>query len=245
MNRHHLLCCIATAWAHVACAASWPVLGLLDADEGTIELWVKFAFDPMARHKGYRGRGAAANVNWGDAAYSKDGLDIVFHTKEVGPPGQRHMECKARIEIRIGGLRRRPLQVDVGRDAKRDTWYHLAIAWRDGEISAYFNGQAKATGKGFRPALSSAGSIKLGSGPLTIDDFRISSVVRSPKEMGDHAGALEPDRFTLLLLSFDRSTAGKPIAPTHVALDPDRPQTATGRKRFVPGKFGKSAALGP
>jgi len=222
----------------------YPACGLIDADEGTIEVWVKLGFDAFETHRGYRGRGSFLHVDWADPSFPKDGLDFVVATKAVGPKEKIEMQCQGRVEIRIGGVRLRPLLINFTRQSARQ-WNHLAVVWQRGSVRALLNGHTVSLRDGFSPTIFAGAMARFGRGMYTIDDLRVSTVARDPDELSLRDIPLAPDLFTSLLLDFEpKMKARAELAPVAAALiQAASPQTISATHQLVRGRIGQGLWL--
>ncbi|MFW6060274.1 MAG: LamG-like jellyroll fold domain-containing protein [Phycisphaeraceae bacterium] len=233
--------------------ATWPLPGLLDADEGTIEMWVRLDFEPLAPHDGYHSHANPLRMSWADPSYPDDQSTWTLFSKHAGYRTSSGMQAGLRFAMRAGGESLfRPLYVNFEQDAERGQWHHLAVAWsrRAGEVVGYLNGRRSAA----RSITSDStlmifpdAMLALGEGRIAIDELRLSSVARPHGQLG-HDGALEPDSATLLLMRFDELPSND---TSELTLAPDWAATSAGRKtrplpdhvRVTEGRFGQALQL--
>ena len=234
----------------------FPASSLIDVDEGTFECWLKFAFEPLAMHKGYSGRGALFSIDYHDPAFPRDGMDFAIGTKFSGERTATGMMCLVRIGAIIeGGELKHPGLVGLGQTLKRNQWIHFAAVWKGcDDVQIYVNSEHRG-GRTFhgsfcRP-LNSGARLYFGNSPerpraslLAIDEVRISSIARKPEAFSMHGGKPQLDPWTLMVLDFDTvEAAGDGIIPTYAADMSIEPQPIPAVYRLVEGKYGKGLAF--
>ncbi|MDD5707680.1 MAG: hypothetical protein PHR35_17305 [Kiritimatiellae bacterium] len=234
-----------------------PALGIVDPDEGTIEFWIMFGFDPMEPHEGYRDRGPVLAVLGGDPAHPGDGFTIGIATQDMGRRTPSGRDCKARVGYTLGGDEvAHPMFASFGDRTEPHRWYHFAMAWRGRTIWCYVDGREVAqqdllTQRTLR--LWRNARLLLGGWPgctsrpdaLAIDELRISAVARRPDAV-TCATPARADAQTTLLIRFEGLRAAKRgIVPEFAATvwattEFTLPEPFT----FGAGRFGSGLFLG-
>lgn len=221
---------------------------LLDADQGTVEFWIRFHFDPD--NPGQRGsRGNPFYFDFGDAARPSDGFSLLVRNDSNRPTWMRGV-------ITVNGARLvNNVIVNFGNvEARGDGWYHYAFAWnrKEGRVWSWVNGRPAGAREmfgdnPFYPEIMADARLYIGSAPgesvlcdFTLAEFRVSSIQRAPEELGFHAeGPLEPDPFTLLLIDFQPEDDGRAIRPRAAATpQADRTYRLPAPYRVVESPFG-------
>lgn len=238
---------------------AWPVYGQFDADEGTIEFWIRFAFEPLEPGARYRGHGTVFHIGFGDPVFPADRLDGSLHTVEVGARSRSGMDLRWRSLIVAGGLDvMHPTVVSFGPQVRRDKWIHVAVTWsgRERVLKVYYNGKFAAereffSHREYAPAVGPDAVLLLGSSPdqapaprqFALAEVRLSAVARPPEQLGFADGPLTPDRHTLLLIDFAAATAAEPLRPTYAARADweTREVPLPAFVRRVPGPDGRTA----
>lgn len=222
----------------------YPALDNLDFREGTIECWVKFAFDPREYlpAKDYTGMLSLLQIGT-----ERGGLNVHFCAQagraeatwfcSIGPQPMLHGTY-------IGGAKTNLFNV----------WQHLALVWKGRDLKTYLDGKLTGGVEHLKYPYQIWGSfgmkpIVIGDqwnrhALMTIDEVRVSSVARNPEELGVNVGELKPDAFTTVLDPFesdytpDGKTATRPIAIFN-----GEGGLPSAHCRFVEGKFGKGLAF--
>jgi len=212
----------------------WPAKGNIRLEQGTIEAWVRPAFDPKVEvapddpSRGLFNR---------DFIWLQYGGNQVIYYWNIDDRGMRFV-----LRTPDGQY---PICFGARSDWKAGEWHHIAASWGDA-IRLYVDGQLVGEQKwsGLLPGDLSGGTIDLGLGPceFDVDDLCISDIAREPR---GHKGPLSPDEHTLLLESFDRRGPGTvgawTTAPEKALGGPGRASGAVG---LVRGRFGQAAAVG-
>jgi len=186
----------------------YPALGNIYLEEGTIEMWVIFEFDPQAEGGNYKNSLTMFHLSPG-------GRNLMWllwrHVREhAGPYATVRVEGKKYIPFWETNQSN-----EVVRSWKQGERHHVAYAWKGARSwwildGKRFEGSAeKQRRNNFPMSFGVASDTVLRIGDDTdqravIDDFRISSIVRADEDIGYHfPGQLKPDPFTLLLDTFD------------------------------------------
>jgi len=250
----------ALSW-HAAQAETLPLVGLIDTDQGTVEMWLRFDFDPLGQHeKSYHSYGVPLRLDWADPAYPEDALSVGLFSRHVAHRSRSGMAFNLVTQLAVGGQRMvRNLYIRFSQDVQRGQWHHYALTWsrRHRRVRQYHNGRLVSEWQGFMAhhfhperfdqwCLFDAATFRLHYGRVVIDDIRLSFVERSPDQLGAH-GALKPDQRTGLLLNFeqpenasDTPTIWPSYAATHAAR---QPIPVANDHRLTRGRFGFGLAL--
>jgi hypothetical protein len=223
---------------------TYPALDNIDFREGTIECWVKFAFDPRQYlpSKDYLSMVSLWNVGT-----PRGGMNVSFMVQA----GQSNatwfcsMGPKPRIHGTFIGT---PSSDLLGR------WQHVALVWKNRETMAYLDGKLSGRVEHLVPPYQIWGRLDMKPvffgdqwgryALIALDDVRVSRIARAPEELGFAVGELKPDPYTTVLDPFEDDFVpdGKRETTPRVILN------GTGglpspQCRFVPGKFGKGLAF--
>lgn len=194
---------------------TYPALGNIRMNEGTIEAWVTICFDPYQK----------TGLDWYspsvllDVVASPDaGLDFGWGITPNKKPWDSRDLGKGLYSQIWGGFRVKGRSfITVGSPPniwRTNQTFHFAFSWKDRETWLYIDG--KLVQHAEHPdspdtEVTRQGAICLGSHfsgretRIVLSEFRISSVARRPEELGFH-GVLKPDPYTLLLDHFDKVT---------------------------------------
>jgi hypothetical protein len=160
----------------------YPAQGKINPDAGTIELWLKWLWEPGVAPRAaifimQTDAGSYLRVNTvtggklGMAYSVGTGDDLNWHRVEIQPPTWQPGE-----------------------------WHHVAGTWGEGIIRLYIDGKLVAEDEGIAPLEGAITNFTLGRGPLVIDELHISAVARSADEIMTSALA-EPDQITTTYLT--------------------------------------------
>lgn len=214
-----------------AAAITYPVTGNLRAEEGTIELWMRLEAEPDAKVPGCHyfpilavyGKGkegqpnpARATLNYQNI-WKPDWFHFFFMSsgKQLGQVSNNPYVTTVEETQTASKLDRTNAPYPRTPRLKKGEWHYLALTWSGDplQVSLYLDGRQV-----ILPATLSAGNPweDLEGGTfciesytshdnLTLDDLRISSVVRSEEEIkaAFAAGGLKADKYTLLLDRFE------------------------------------------
>lgn len=233
-----------------------PGQGLFDFTEGTVEAWVQLDFDPRGwREDGgvwqWRGRWFTFEVpetetDLGALMVSEFGL------KNHGRLGRIEPGCNWRTAFVVDGQKVPHPLLPVCTELEPGQWHHFAVTWHDGRlVRAYIDGElaqemqfpyaiARPVPAGSRIIIGHPGGV--GFNRPVVDEVRISSVARSPEELGAHRVPLEPDPHTLLLLDFEEAVGGM-VRPAVMVRADGPAEFAIEGGRIVEGKAGRGLAL--
>jgi hypothetical protein len=238
-------------------AASFPAKGLIDLNEGTIEYWIKFDFDPQEQHDNWRGRASVFWLDLGDKAFPDDGWSATIGTRSLTAQPSDGMAAMTRFAITLEGKKFPHPAFSMFPPGKAKEWHHFALTWSGGRAAqAFVDGKPSDRNEyhdSFIRSLGAAARVGIGHdprskyipnhNPIALDDFRISAVTRKPEELGFSVGALKPDRQTLLLLDFEHGD--DKIVPAHSAAEPTPTPVLPKKWKYVDGKFGRALSLDP
>jgi hypothetical protein len=214
-----------------------PARGLLDLQEGTVEAWVLFQFDPAQREEGVW-RPMGSWFTWEIPTADNDlgaGMMVSYGLRNGGTHGKVEPACNMRVGFAVDGQEvPHPVFADCTK-LGQNQWHHFAATWRDGKfLRVYVDGKLAAE-RDFpwsivRDIPPSArlviGHTGYGRSWLAIDEVRVSSIARRPEDLGCHHVPLAPDPFTTLLENFE-----------------DAPEKKIVGGKLVEGKTGKGFAL--
>jgi hypothetical protein len=187
-----------------------PTAGLGD-DEGTIEFWMSPQFDLRE-----------ARDFTGIATMQSEPFAAGFKTSLLVSYSQQRQ-----IVVQINADQEEPL-TSQSLNWKAGEWHHLAVSWGREGTRLYVDGRMTARNRRGDPPGLIAPDIVLGNHTWTllsgrvsntaIDEFRLSSIQRSDRDIETSARAtspLQPDSQTLVLEHFD----GTPAPPLMLAED--------------------------
>jgi len=233
-------------------------------DEGTVECWVRLAFEPeilWQRRSGTRITGgsripegvggtvqngvlqvrAATILTLSDKVHSSLGLEWVA-LQDMQAPLKPYNGPWALIDRGSGATQILP-PLGTCVTATKDKWHHIALVWRGIHVELYFDGSVIAahtlgapwTGK---TAAMREMSLTLGPGLISVDEVRISRVAHKPGELGYFsAKPLESDKTAVILEDFDKAAVVDGKIRTATGF------TASEGCSLVDGKWGKAIAL--
>jgi len=235
-----------------------PACNLMDLEEGTIEAWVRFEFEPAHSSdlrwrgiaslafieipKGDGERGSFLHVGWGQTSATRHGKT------------RRQTLCRVAF-VKEGKQVPHPATVDVTAIGKGQ-WHHVAVTWSQGRhVRVYLDGKDAGGRELAWPAtcdVSSSARLVIGwpryihDNAITVDEIRISSVARKPGDLGVHGVPLEPDPFTLLLENFEQVTEAEGERTTKpYRIDGDATPLPIVGGAVVQGKHGRGYAFNP
>jgi hypothetical protein len=219
---------------------TYPALNHLDFREGTIEFWLKLAFDPADYLSGGRFTGLlrvlhlAGEDGGGQLRYFAQGDSLRWSVSKTSPLTPIGPAVRA---------------LTPGR------WYHLALMWQGREMALYLDGERIAGREQVVPLhqvfgrLDRTQTLNFGDPAgrqalMVIDDLRISRVAREPRELGFFVGEHRPDIYTAVLDPFEEDF----VPDGETTTQPRVTWTGSGglpsrECRFVPGKFGRGLAF--
>ncbi|HUS80400.1 MAG TPA: LamG-like jellyroll fold domain-containing protein [Armatimonadota bacterium] len=254
---------VATA---AACASAGritlPARELFDFEEGTVEAWVMFEFDPAGWQEDqgvyqWRGRwftftAPQTNTDLGAEVVVEYGL------KNHGRLGRIEPGCNFRVAFYVDGEKVPHPVLPACTKFERGTWHHFAVTWAEGRIvRAYLDGklaQEMVFPHSVVRDVPAAAQVIIGHPDdprwnlLALDDLRISSIARQPEELGSQAAPPQPDPYTLLLDGFEHvaDRDGHMISTPAVLADAALPgeYELTGG-RMIEGHSGSAWALTP
>lgn len=241
-----------------------PARGLFSMRDGTVEAWVRFNFDPSERVEGYTLRGQLFTFQIPKAENDLGAeMSISFSSNRSGYATEKDRSLTfLRAGFVVDGKQvPHPLLVECP-PWKRNEWHHFALTWKEGRrMTVYFDGKvAVARSEAARMEfpysterdVPAAARFILGSiydahhNAVVADEVRISSVARTPEQMGVHQTPLQSDPFTLLLLDFDtmqaRPDGSFTVRPSVIASGPGEEYVLT-KGGQVPGKAGSALAF--
>lgn len=223
---------------------TYPALDNLNFREGTIECWVKFAFDPNDYLPAKNYVGMLSFLQLGTA---RGGFNVHF----CAQAGKKEATwfCSIGPEPILHGT-----YIHGAKTNLFGVWQHLALIWKGRDFKTYLGGKIAGEVEHLEYPYQIWGSfgmkpIFLGDqwnqyALMVIDDLRVSNVARKPEELGVNVGELKPDSFTTLLDPFE----GEFIPDGKVETKPVVIFNGTGglpsaQCRFVEGKFGKGLSF--
>jgi len=249
--------CHGTAWARFG-TIEVPAGAIMDLEEGTIEAWVRFDFDP-AHKSDLRWRGIASLALLEIPKTDRDpggSLHIGWGTETT----TRHKRTTRRTTCRVAFVKNGKQvphpALAVATSMGKGKWRHVAVTWKAGRyVRIYLNGkEAGRRDLAWSAARDVPSTARLVIGypryihdnAITVDEIRVSSIARKPEDFGFHHAPLKPDPFTLFLENFEQVTKEKGRIETKpFRIDADgRPLDIKGGA-VVPGKFGHAYSFHP
>lgn len=189
----------------VIAGISYPALGNIRLERGTIEMWVIPQFDPQSVAESVRERSSY----WGSSFFQLqrsegDFLQLMWRVNRNGSSGPYGRNRSEGMDFLV--------LWHVTEDWKQGEARHIAYCWEPGRNWWIIDGQQKVERKqALKHTMMLSESLDLLVGDprqqqqIVIDDLRISSVPRAPHEVGYHnPGNLKVDAWTLLLDTFDQ-----------------------------------------
>lgn len=214
-----------------------PAAGLANMEQGTLEFWLKSA----ATVDNPKGWGQIVVLDYGTDKPSSMALSMMPMNGKVN----------MRIGFQIDGQELKwPFYVEVPGFAPKK-WVHVAVTWTGGNnVSVYFDGKVVMPNVGvegsFNKPLTPKATLSLGlpyPTRMAIDDLRISSVARTPEQLGFAVIPLKADDKTLFLLNFENMPEGQ-IVPAFAATEAAKaPVPMLPHQRLMTGRDGKSLAF--
>lgn len=223
---------------------TYPALDNIDFREGTVECWVKFAFNPLdyLPAKDY-----LSMLSFWNVGTSRGGMSVAFMV-QAGTSNATWF-CSMGPKPRIHGT-----FIGTPTSDLFGKWQHLALVWKNRETVAYLDGKQQGKVEHLLPPYQIWGS--LDGKPIffgdqwnryaliVMDDLRISRIARKPEELGFKVGGLKPDPFTTVLDPFEGDFVpdGKLETKPRV-ISNGNGGLPSAQCRFVAGKFGKGLAF--
>ena len=219
---------------------TYPALNNLDLREGTIEFWLKLAFDPADYLPGGRYTGL---------------LGVVHLAGEDGGGGLLYFAQGDSLRWSVSMTS--PLQPagPTDRIMVPDRWYHVALVWQGREMVFYLDGERASGRHQIVPLhqvfgrLARTQTLRFGDprgqqALMVIDDLRISRVARQPEELGFFIGEHTPDIYTSVLDPFEDAFVPDGETTTQPTVIWAGPGGLPSREcRFVPGKYGRGLSF--
>ena len=193
----------------------YPAQSIFSLEEGTIERWIKFEFDPgQTTEKQWLPKGAFFQFEIPEEKGDKGAIfSITVALRNVGKYSKTGSACSFRIGLSIEG-KEVPYPVFVDCTDWQNFWHHIAVSWKNGkELYVYIDG--KKTGEMKFPYsiirdIPKKAKIIIGTpnpwyypNLLVVDEIRISSIARNPDDLGFYKFPLLPDPYTLFLENFE------------------------------------------
>ncbi len=188
---------------------TYSLPALAEVTEGTIEFWVQPQVDlesrlPSSSH--YKGL-----LNIMTLLAPRGRVELRWYTGANYAPS-------AGLSVRVASEQGESSVLMAGEWTPAvGEWQHIAITWEHEAVAVFVNGELVReswVGAPLPELLGDLGKARLligdylrRRGEMAIDDLRISSIVRSPEELGFH-GELVADEATLLLDNFESLPAG-------------------------------------
>lgn len=223
---------------------TYPALDNLDFREGTIECWVKFAFNPLdyLPSKEY-----LSMLSFWNVGNPRGGMNVAFFTN-TGMTNATWF-CSMGPKPLIHGT-----YIGTPSSDLFGKWQHLALVWKARETLAYLDGKLTGKVEHIQPPYQVWGTLDVKPiffgcqwnryALITIDDLRISRIARTEKELGWAMGELKPDPYTTVLDAFEGDFVpdGK-LETKPVVIANGNGGLPSSPCRFVPGKFGRGLAF--
>ncbi len=163
----------------------------INLSAGTIEFWLLWTEEMTGDEKlsifGMRTPEANNYVNFNKIAPERLGMPV-----KQGPPEDDEWTWQ-RVDVDPTGW-------------ETPSWHHFAGVWEGGVTKLYVDGELVDTAEGGAGFVEEPEEFSFGSGPLTVDEVRISSKARAPEEIAALANA-EPGVETTMYLTDLEPTA--------------------------------------
>ncbi len=234
---------------------TYPALGNIELNEGTVEAWITLCFDPNASTT----RKWWLRALFFDSCFSgKDSFKVSWAIEAGKKGGKKIVNSGIKVSLAFKGIFLYPMGYVIKKKElwKENTCFHYAVTWKGKRMKLFINGkQVNEVKQSFamNPDILASSKLFIGgrysnAGRFIVDEFRISSVAREPRELGFYSkGPLKPDAYTLLLDNFDhlkkRPGGGWISTPQVTADDGGRQAVIAPSCRVVPGKYGNGIAL--
>ena len=242
----------AAAMLVLACAIGWaetgtliyPTAGNLDMREGTLEMWVSVPFDVqdhLPSDETYNGLLAITRIN---GEHGK--MSLGYCAGAMMRPGAGLFASLGSDIVELHPL-------SAGQFTPRPgAWHHLAVTWSGQRLRYYVDGELRSELLTLAPLAQAFGAViqpllvgdKWGvNGQMAIDELRLSTVERTPDELGWN-GQLAVDPYTRILDRFETLARldGRLLTEPDVMFLGDG-GAATAQCRLVDGRFGRALAL--
>ncbi|MGI5819419.1 MAG: LamG-like jellyroll fold domain-containing protein, partial [Armatimonadota bacterium] len=159
---------------------AYPVEGLIEVEQGTIELWMQRWWDADEEVRSVLAGWRTPANNYVRINFVNAGrLGVAMNG---GPEGATVWQ---RVDFD-------PTQWAAG------SWHHVAAAWEGGAVRLYIDGERVGQVNNNSPMIEAPSRLEIGRGPVVIDDLRISSVARTDEEMLHAFTGRAPGEVTLL-----------------------------------------------
>lgn len=197
----------------------------INLSAGTFEFWLLWT-EEMANAEGSLGimtmttPEAGNYLNFNMIATGRLGMPV-----KQGPPGEGEWTWK-RVDID-------PSVWEV------PSWHHLAGVWEGGAIALYVDGELVGTEEGGAGFVELPNEFSFGRGPLTIDEVRISSKVRTAEEIAAVANAQPGEQTTVYLTDLEpaamQQAVGEVGIDTYLAIDEREMPLVIGQTAYARG----------
>jgi len=223
---------------------TYPSLDNLDFREGTIECWVKFAFNPLEY---LPAKDYLCMLSLWNVGTPRGGMSVAYIVTE----GQSKASwfCSMGPKPRMHGT-----YIATPTSDLFGKWQHIALAWKSRETMAYLDGKLVGKVEHLVSPYQVWGNLDVKPiffgdqwnrySLIVLDDLRISRIARAPEDLGFTVGELKPDPYTTLLDPFE----GDFVPDGKLETKPSVIANGNGglpsaQCRFVAGKFGKGLAF--
>ncbi len=181
---------------------AYPAEDNINFSEGTLECWVKLMVDPnpyMDPKSAFTGL-----LQWVSLSGEKGGIKFLYFNRNGLGVFASSMQPKDKMK---------PMSV-AGAAFEKNVWHHLAFVWKGKEMSFYWDGEKTSHPPQLERLDDAFGSVANKTiifgdpwhkcGLMMMDELRISTVARTPEELGFRNVPLKPDIHTSILDSFER-----------------------------------------
>ncbi|MBI4027011.1 MAG: hypothetical protein HY360_18650 [Verrucomicrobia bacterium] len=259
-------------WLHAQGAVvTYPAAGNIRGEEGTLEMWIRLEAEPDGTTKD----GCHYFPIFFVQVEGEQAQRISFSYQTIWKPDFFHFFFSSSGKV-MGKITGNPY-VTTAEDTQKvlkgdrpnapyprlprlhkDEWHYLALTWKDlpqSTVSLYFDSRLVIP-QVTLPAslwddLENSSIMLMGYNyhdNITVDDFRISSVTRTEKEIAAafKAGELKADKFTLFLDRFENVLEGEDTRPEVMSGADKASKRGVLNGKFaesVPGKTGKGLKI--
>ncbi|MDP6502400.1 MAG: hypothetical protein QF886_02240, partial [Planctomycetota bacterium] len=228
---------------------TYPLRHNISLEEGTLECWVKFRFEPSEVLPKQEFQGLLGFLS---LSGESGGIGASYFAGSIFRP-EAGWHLRFTPQSKMLPLGKRTVW-------KKDEWHHWAFTWKGRDTWFYLDGKEvshRSHPTSFTDVVGSLGGKPVlphwpfffgerwnVGAKFVMDDMRLSLVARKPEELGFHVGELKPDPYTAILDPFVHivETDGKQFTSPSIILN-GQGGLPTSLCKTVKGRFGNGLSL--